>query len=95
MSKKQKVTLYLNSAMYARLRAVVDSVPGMSVSGMVDELLTDFLPTMEALVEAAKAGDPEAQAEVMSQLLASQILSMANEGTSAVRQTLKKGESTA
>lgn len=86
MSEKQKVTLYLNSANYVRLRKLVDSVPGMSVSGVVDELIEDFIPPVEELLAMARSGDTAAQAEMMSRLLADQLLNIAGEGTSVIRQ---------
>lgn len=84
--EKHRVTLYLEKALYDRFRAVVDSVPGMTLSGAVSELLADFVPVMEELLELSKSGDRDAQAEMMSLLLGRQFLALAQEGTAALRQ---------
>lgn len=86
MTEKHRITLYLEKPLYDRFRAVVAAIPGLTLSGVVGELLEDFVPVMEELTELSKAGDKAAQAEMMSVLLGRQFLELAQEGTGALRQ---------
>ena len=86
MAEKHRITLYLERPLYDRFRAVVAAIPGLTLSGVVGELLEDFVPVMEELTELSKAGDKAAQAEMMSVLLGRQFLALAQEGTAALRQ---------
>lgn len=88
MPKKKRVNLYLTAELHDRLIALSESVPGMTASGIVDDLLEEFLPVVEALANAAKSGDRDAQAQMMSSLLADQFLALASEGIEAVRHTM-------
>lgn len=86
MTKKHRVTLYLDKPLYDRFRALVNSVPGLTLSGVVGELLEDFVPVMEQLSDLSQSGNKNAQAEMMAALLGRQFLGLAQEGTSALRQ---------
>lgn len=57
---KSRVNLYVNTANLERVRAAVARVPGMSISGIVDEYLRQMAPMLEGLADAVEAGDPEA-----------------------------------
>ena len=92
MARKNRVTLYLRPEVHERLRRIVDQIPGMSHSMVVEELLLDFLPVMEDLLEAAKSGDRDAQAEIMKKLLADQMFALADEGTDVMRQLANRAE---
>ena len=92
MARKNRVTLYLRPEVHERLRRIVDQIPGMSHSMVVEELLLDFLPVMEDLLEAAKSGDRDAQAEIMKKLLADQMFALADEGTDVIRQLGNRAE---
>lgn len=86
MAEKHRITLYLEKPIYDRFRAVVAAVPGLTLSGVVGELLEDFVPVMEDLTALSKSGDKAAQAEMMSALLGRQFLELAQGGTGAIRQ---------
>lgn len=86
MAEKHRVTLYLEKPLYDRFRSLVASVPGLTLSGVVGELLEDFVPVMEDLTKLSEAGDKEAQAEMMALLLGRQFLDLAQEGQTALRQ---------
>lgn len=88
MTKKRRVNVYINGENFDRLKQIVSEVPGMTASGVIDELLEDFMPAMEMLVEAAKSGDRDVQAKMLSSLLADQFISLAAGGVDAVRHTL-------
>lgn len=89
MAQKRRVTLYLDPEIHASARALVDSLPGASLSGIVDELLADYVPVVQSLMDAAKSGDKDAKAEMFSRLLADQLVGLATEGTSVVRQLVE------
>lgn len=82
---KTKVTLSLRSDLHRRLRTLAGSIPGMTMSLVVDELLEDFLPNMEQLLEIVKEDDTAAQGEMLQRILADQVFSLAGEGRDAIR----------
>lgn len=82
---KMRVNLYLDEDIYRKAKSLVEQVPGSSVSGLVDEVLEGAIPMLEQTLEAAKAGDTEAQAKMMSHLFANQLLKLANESVGVIR----------
>lgn len=87
---KMRVNLYLDEDLYKKAKAVVDQVPGGSISRLVNDVLGQAIPSFEHILEAAKAGDNEAQAKMMSHLLANQLLGLADESVGLLR-TIKGG----
>lgn len=88
---KIRVNLYLDEDIYKKAKAVVDQIPGGSISALVNDVLEQAVPSFEHILEAAKAGDSEAQAKMMSHLLANQLLSLANESVGLLH-TIKGGK---
>lgn len=84
--KKIRVTLYLKADNHRRVKELVEAVPGLTISGLVDEVLGQLVPAVDSLVALAKEGDQTAQAELMRRLLADQVFTLASDGTEIVRQ---------
>lgn len=82
---KQRVTLYLTKSKYERAKALVARMPGSSVSALVDDLLDEVVDAVGALLNAAAAGDKDAQAEAFAMLLGNQMLRAAGESAEIVR----------
>ena len=57
---KTRVHLWVTKVNLERLKAAAARVPGMSVSGLVDDYLRQLAPMVEGLADAVDAGDPEA-----------------------------------
>lgn len=84
-----RVNVTLNPSTLERARAVVNQLPGASVSALIDEALSAILPAMEAMVRI-KDQAKEVQEEAFSKLLADQLLGLAEDGVTTMR-ILKKG----
>lgn len=81
-----RVTLYLKANNHRRVKELVEAVPGLTISGLVDEVLAHLVPSVDSLVALAKEGDHGAQAELMRRLLSDQVFTLAADGTELVRQ---------
>jgi len=88
---KKRVNLYVDAEPYDRLKALTKRVPGMTISGVFDQVLREFVPVVEQLVDLAQSGDREAQALVARRLLADQMFTLASEGADAIH-TMEKRE---
>jgi hypothetical protein len=70
LANKQKVTLTLNKDIYKRTRELVDNLPGKpSVSSLVDDLLDQFVTTMQpAFREVLFSKEAAVQAEALKRV---------------------------
>lgn len=82
---KVRANLYLDRDVYERAQDLVERLPGLSVSEMVSDLLKSAIEPLEQLLEMAESGNKDAQAEMMSRLLADQLLGLAGEGIETLR----------
>lgn len=57
---KRRLHLYVTAPLADRGVAVVKRLPGVTLSGLVDEYLGMMVPLLEDLAEAVEAGDYEA-----------------------------------
>lgn len=88
---KVRANLYLDRDVYERAQHLAERLPGLSVSEMVTDLLKSAIEPLEQLLKMAESGDKDAQAEMMSRLLADQLLLLAGEGMDTMRM-VKQGK---
>ena len=78
--KRPSVTLTLDPEIRARAMALLDQMPGKpSFSQLVDELVQDFVETMEPMLAEIKASAGGNPMSVVRQLLGEQMLKFADE----------------
>lgn len=84
MAKKKRINLTVDEELHRRSRKLLDQLPGATFSGLVEEALEGLLPTLEALVEV-KGQAQEAQEAALANLLAEQLIGLANDGVQTMR----------
>lgn len=89
---KIRATLYIDGDLHERLKVLTETVPGMTISGTFNDLVREFLPVIEGLVDMAREGNIDAQAEMMEALLAQQLVGLMKKGMPSVRQLGEPGE---
>lgn len=88
---KVRVNMTVDPELLQRAKGVAAQLPGSSVSGLVEEALEAFLPTMEALLRV-KDQAQEQQEKAFADLLASQLLGLAGEGVETMRMVKERGQ---
>lgn len=84
-TEKQRVTLYLNQDTYSKAKALVKRLPGLTVSALVEDLLSDAVTSVSALLDRAESGDKSAQASVFDLVMATQVRDWIGKGVGIVR----------
>lgn len=87
---KVRVNMTVDPKVLQRAKRVAAQLPGASVSGLVEEALEAFLPTMEAFLRV-KDQAKEHQEEAFASLLATQLLGLAGDGVETMRMAKKRG----
>lgn len=85
-----RVNMTVDPKVLQRAKRVAAQLPGASVSGLVEEALEAFLPTMEAFLRV-KDQAKEEQEEAFASLLATQLLGLAGDGVETMRIAKKRG----
>lgn len=57
---KRRVNLYLEPDLVDRAHAALASLPGLSLSRVVNDVLAEAVPALEAVAEGVRTGNPEA-----------------------------------
>ncbi len=92
-SKRQKVTLNIDTKAYRKVRELVDQAPGVSVSDLVSELLLAVVDQVAPMVlELAKAKNHTERMLILECQYAEQVGQMAIQFTRTYAQVLAQGE---
>ena len=71
--------MMISKSNHERLKALAEDVPGLTMSGLVDELLSESIPAVEAMLKKAEelpsfVDDEEAQENEMTRILAERMV---------------------
>jgi hypothetical protein len=62
---KKRVTISVDIEMFERFQKLVSEIPGFTVSGLLNGLITQMTPPLEQILASAKDGDAESVLRLM------------------------------
>ncbi len=87
-----RATFTIDPDIYKETRKLVSHVPKLSVSALVELLLSQFVDRMGPILEAAQSGDPASQIEAFRRFHGDMQADLAIEFTDMIRMIKAKGE---